>query len=88
MRIGPVVIVPYPFEVFSELSMRLRAYSKYAHTLLVACTNGSNSYLPPESELARGGYEVDSFRRFRPRQLPDNTDFRLIEANLGLMENL
>jgi len=88
VRIGPVVFTPFPFETCSELGLRLRKYSPYAHTLLVSCTNGSNSYMVPESELVRGGYEVESFKNYRPRRLPDDTDMRLIEANLKLMEKL
>jgi hypothetical protein len=88
LKIGPAVLVPFPFETCSEIGLRLRQYSPFAHTLTVSCTNGSNSYLPPESELARGGYEVESFRYYRPRQLPGNTDSLLIEANLRLIETL
>jgi hypothetical protein len=88
VRIGPVALVPYPFETLSEIGLRLREYSPYAHTLLLSCTNGSNSYLPAQGDLVRGGYEVDSFYGFRPRRLPDDTDRYTIEANLKLMEQL
>ncbi|MCL2833751.1 MAG: hypothetical protein FWD78_11325 [Treponema sp.] len=88
VRIGDTVIIPYPFETCTEIGLRLRSYSQFAHTLLFSCTNGSNSYLPAQSQLCRGGYEVESFRWFRPRQLPDNTDTLLIEQNLKLLEKL
>ena len=87
-RIGPVVLVPYPFEVSSEIGLRLRNYSSFAHTLTMSCTNGSNSYLPAQSQICRGGYEINSFLWFRPRQLPNDTDRILIEQNLKLMEDL
>ena len=86
LRLGPVVLVPFPFEVSSEIGLRLRAYSPFAHTLLLSCTNGSNSYLPAQSQICRGGYEIESFLWFRPRQLPDDTDQRLIEQNICLIE--
>ncbi|MCL2812261.1 MAG: hypothetical protein FWD25_10315 [Clostridia bacterium] len=86
--LGPVALVPFPFEVCSEIGLRLRHYSPFAHTLLLSCTNGSNSYLPAQSQLCRGGYEVDSFRRFHPGQLPDDTDRLLIERNLELLESM
>ena len=88
VRIGPAVLVPFPFEVSTEIGMRLRNYSSFGHTLLLSCTNGSNSYLPAQSQLCRGGYEVESFRWFRHRQLPDNADTLIIERNLQLMEKL
>ena len=87
-RIGPVVLVPYPFEVSSEIGLRLRNYSTFAHTLTLSCTNGSHSYLPAQSQICRGGYEINSFLWFRPRQLPNDTDQRLIEQNLGLVSQL
>jgi len=86
--LGPVALVPFPFEVCSEIGLRLRHYSPFAHTLLLSCTNGSNSYLPARSQLCRGGYEVDSFRRFHPYPLPDDTDRLLIERNLELLESM
>jgi hypothetical protein len=88
LRIGPAVFVPFPFEVSSEIGQRLRAYSPFSHTLLLACTNGSNSYLPAQSQLCRGGYEVEQFIRHRPRLLPDDSDTRLINQNLSIMEML
>jgi len=83
--IGHVVLVPYPFEVSSEIGLRLRSYSPFAHTLTMSCTNGSFSYLPAESQICRGGYEIDSFLWFRPRQMPHNADFLLVEQNLKLI---
>lgn len=88
VRIGPVVFVPYPFEVSTEIGLRLRNYSPFAHTLLLSCTNGSHSYLPAQSQICRGGYEIESFRWFRPRQLPDNADYRLVEQNMQLIKKL
>jgi len=88
VRLGPAVFVPFPFETCTEIGLRLRHYSPFANTLLFSCTNGSNSYLPAQSQLCRGGYETESFRWFRTRQLPDNTDTIIIEKNLQLMENL
>jgi hypothetical protein len=88
VRLGPVVLVPFPFEVSTEIGMRLRAYSPFAHTLLLACTNGSNSYLPAQSQLARGGYEVNQFYKHRTHRLPDDTDTQLINQNLELIKHL
>jgi hypothetical protein len=87
-RLGPVVFVPYPFEVSSEIALRLRTYSPYGHTLLLGCANGSNSYLPARNQLGGGGYEIKSFLWFRPRQLPEDADRYTIEENLRLIEAL
>jgi len=86
IKLGPIVLVPVPFEVSSEISLRLRAYSKYGHTLALGCTNGSNSYLVAQDQICRGGYEVERFMAIGPRQLTNNADMHLINQNLQLME--
>ena len=86
VRLGPVVFVPIPFEPFTELSLRLRKYSAYGHTLAVGYCNGSNSYLPTEDQIVRGGYEIDCFHWGMARQLPPDTDSRVINGNLKIME--
>jgi diadenosine tetraphosphate (Ap4A) HIT family hydrolase len=88
VRIGPAILVPFPFEPFAELSMRLRTYSKFGYTLALGYTNGSNSYLPSQDQICRGGYEIERFQWSMPRQLPVNTDTLLINANLKIMEKL
>jgi len=88
VKIGPVVLVPVPFEASSEISLRLRAYSKYGHTLALGCTNGSNSYLPSQDQICRGGYEIERWTWARPRRLVDNADMHLVNQNIQLMEKL
>ena len=87
IRIGPVVLVPFPFETCTGVSARLRQYSKFQHTLVLGTTNGNNLYLPTQDQMALGGYEVDLFRK-RPKLLPQDTDTRMINQNLDLMESL
>ena len=55
---GPVAIVPFPFEMFSIFSLRLRKYGPFEYTLLTSNTNGRNAYLPDRGSFAMGGYEV------------------------------
>jgi len=86
VRIGPVVFIPVPFEAFSEISLRMRAYSKYGYTLALGCTNGSNSYLPSQDQICRGGYEVEMWKWSAPRRVAENADMHLVNQNLALME--
>ena len=85
IKIGHIVFIPVPFEASSEISLRLRTYSKYGYTLALGCTNGSNSYLVSQDQICRGGYEVERFMA-RARQFVDNVDMHLIQQNLQLME--
>jgi len=88
VKIGQIVFIPVPFEVSTEVSLRMRAYSKYGHTLALGCTNGSNSYLPAQDQICRGGYEVEQLMWAAPRRIADNGDMHLINQNLKLIEQL
>ena len=79
------VLVPFPFEMFSEIVMRLREYTNYPYTLCLSCTNGYNVYLPSEDQLCRGGYEVGCFMYGNIFPLADNTDQNIINENLRIL---
>lgn len=85
ISLGDVVFIPFPFEMFSEISMRLRGYSPYPYTLCLSCTNGYNVYLPSEDQLCRGGYEVGCFMYGSLFPLASNTDQNIIKENLRII---
>lgn len=86
--LGDIAFVPFPFEMFSEITMRLAHYSPYARTLGLSNTNGSNAYLPVKEELCRGGYEVKSFIFGNACGLIEDADTVIINQNLNLLEKL
>ena len=86
IRVGSVVFVPFPFEVFVEITLRLRNYSKYQHTLCLSNSNGAVCYLPSQDQICRGGYEIRTFTAARTFVLTDDVDNYIINANLNLME--
>ncbi|MBQ5778194.1 MAG: neutral/alkaline non-lysosomal ceramidase N-terminal domain-containing protein [Oscillospiraceae bacterium] len=83
-----VAFVPFHFEIFSEISLRMRAYSPFEHTLCMCNTNGSNFYLPTRDQMERGGYEIDIFRLGNVYKLVDETDNVIIQENLKLLRKL
>ncbi len=88
VAIGPVVFVPFPFEVFTEIGIRLRHYSPFQHTLSLSCTNGYNSYFPSLDQVSRGGYEVRSAFSTKAYRLVQNADHYVINANMQLINQL
>ena len=86
IRLGEVVFVPFPFEIFSEISMRIREYSPIPYTLSLSNVNGYVAYLPTEDQLVRGGYEVDCFKYSSAHPLADNADQIVIDESLELIE--
>lgn len=58
LAFGPLALAPFPNEVFSIFSLRLRKYGPFAYNLLCGNANGSGGYLPDRAAIAAGGYEV------------------------------
>ena len=83
-----VVLVPFQFEVFSEITLRLRNYSPMQHTLSMSNTNASYAYLPCEGQIPCGGYEVLQFLYRNVYALANDTDYHIIKENLRLIEEL
>lgn len=88
LRVGPVVFIPFPFEFFSEISLRLRRFATFPHVLCAGCANGNNGYLPSRDQICRGGYEIDMFRTSGVQTLADTADDSIVAQNLKLTEEL
>ena len=82
------VIVPFGFEVFSEIFLRLKRYSPFAYTLGISNANAANAYLPSLDQIPRGGYEVEQFLGRNVFCLMNNTDDNIINENLRLIGKL
>ena len=61
LLLGEVALVAFPYELFSEIGMNIKAASPFAHTLPLALTNGRGCYFVTEKAIPYGGYEVDMF---------------------------
>jgi len=87
-RLGPVVIVPFAGEIFSEIALRLRKASPYEHTLCAGTSNGSHGYYVTREARARGGYEVFVGRAYGAYLLAENIDDVLVQENLALLSEM
>ena len=88
LQLGPVVIVPHPFEIFTAISMRLDYASPVKYTLSLANANGACGYLPNKEEFCRGGYEIWSSRYRTAYILTEDADSELIKQNLALIKQM
>ena len=84
-KFNSTVFVPFPFEMFASITLKLRYFSPFQNTLCTCNTNGSNFYLPAQEDMIRGGYEVAIFRRANYYRLEENTDTTIIQENLRIM---
>ncbi len=55
VRLGRSVLVAMPFEVLSEIGLRIK--HAFPHAVVVSVANGYEGYLPLAYEYERGGYE-------------------------------
>ncbi len=86
--VGPLAMVPMPGEMFSGISLRIRAGSPFQYTLCCSVTNGSLSYLPAREARHRGGYETWVGRACGAYLLADNIDDALVAENLKLLRKI
>ncbi|MCK5843144.1 MAG: neutral/alkaline non-lysosomal ceramidase N-terminal domain-containing protein [Victivallales bacterium] len=87
-RIGELALIPCPGELFAEISLRLRRFSPFQHTLCASVTNGSFAYLPAREARHRGGYEVWVGRGYGAYIVGEEIDDVIVEENLKLLEKL
>jgi len=85
IRLGDVAIVSFPYGLFSELGMRIDEACEIPHVLSISNTNGSDGYFSTESELCRGGYEIEMHTTRNIQPYVNNADWHLI---VGTLENL
>ena len=85
LRLGDLAIVTTPYELFSELGLRVKKHSPVPYTLVLSNTNGSESYFASESEMCRGGYEINMYvTKYLQPPVP-NADWHFVTQTL---ENL
>ena len=87
-RLGPLVIVPFGGEIFSEIALRLRQASPFAYTLCAGTSNAAHGYYVTRDSRARGGYEPWVARAMGAYILADNIDDVLVQENLRLVQQL
>lgn len=88
VRVGNVIFVGFPYELFSEISMRINQCVPNAHVVSLSNVNGYMSYFPTQDQLCRGGYEIDSFKYSDIQCYMDDADFHLIRETVRNISQL
>lgn len=86
VKLGNLVLVPLGYEMFSEIGLRLRAYSPYQHTLTLSYSNNRLGYFPSRDQVIRGGYEVLMSRTKGVLNITDDADDYLIQDVLRMID--
>lgn len=86
LRLGEVAIVSFPYELFSEIGIAVKAGSPFSTTLPLALANGAECYFVTESEIPYGGYEVDMFLLGNVQHFAEHADRTLAELTVGHLD--
>ncbi len=88
LRIGNVVFVTFPFELFSEIGLRIDNAVKEFDVISLSLSNGSLGYLPTKDQLCRAGYEIAMFKYDRVQPYTEDADFVLLNETLENIKTL
>ncbi len=86
LKIGDVAFVGFPFEVFSEVGMRISRASAIPYVLSLSNVNGDGGYFITEDSIARGGYEVQVFLYKYEQPYAKNADWHLMTETVKNLE--
>lgn len=85
IHLGDFVFASFPFELFSEIGMRIDGFFEDKRILSLSNTNGSEGYFVTEDAFCRGGYEVDMHLYGHIQTYKRDADYSLV---LTTVENI
>lgn len=88
LALGPLVLLTVPFEPFSIITLRIKEFSPFRHTLCVGYANGALSYFPSMDQMIRGGYEVRMFRTINLIPFTEDAENHYVKGSLKLLRRL
>jgi hypothetical protein len=88
IKIGDVVFLSFPYELFSEIGLRIAREGIAPHCLSLSNTNGSEGYFVSQDQICRGGYEIDMFKTGRLQPYADDADFYLIKESINHLKEV
>ena len=86
IKLGDRVLVGFPYEVFTEIGMRIDKAFPETEVLTVINTNGSYAYFVTQDSICRGGYEINQFLYRNIQSYCHDADYRLVLATIANLE--
>lgn len=88
VRLGNIAFPAFPYEVFSEIGMRIDQAEPDLKVLSLAVSNGTYGYFPTQDQLCRGGYEIDWFLYSQVQAFTEDADYRLMCLTLDHLQKV
>ena len=88
LALGDIVFASCPYELFSEIGMRIDKAFPHKSILSLSNTNGSEGYFITEDAICRGGYEVSMFLYGHLQQYYDDADFHMMQETVNHIKTL
>ena len=88
ITLGDIVFASFPYELFSEIGMRINKLVKTKSVLSLSNSNGSEGYYITRDVACRGGYEVNMFLYAHIQQFHDDADFYIMKESVKHIKNL
>ena len=82
IKLGNIIFTSFPYELFSEIGLRIDGAVKNKAVLSLSNTNGSEGYFITPDAICRGGYEVGMFLYGRIQPYCDNADFHIMKETV------
>lgn len=88
LRIGEFAFVTSPYELFMEINLRIDKIIPDLNVIVLSNTNGHGGYFPTESELCRGGYEIECFKFDAVQCYTNDADYQFIKEAVRILSAL
>jgi len=89
LRIGDIILVGLPGEVFVEIGLGIKDGSPFKNTLVAGYTNGCIGYMPTKKAFEEGGYEThSSFRLYGIYPVDQDVAEKMVSSSLRLIDSI
>ena len=88
IQLGDVIFASFPYELFSEIGLRVAREIAEARVLSLSNANGAEGYFITEDQICRGGYEVEMFLCGLAQGYLPSADTYLVEETVKNIVNL
>lgn len=89
LRLGDIILVGIPGEVFVEIGLGIKEGSPFEHTYAVSHTNGNIGYMPTKKAFQEGGYETHmAYKLYGIYPMDQDVAEKMINSSLKLIESV